>query len=88
MWRKGWFQSRVTIDMQSTLYNAQLWLGHAERVRTLSKAVADPKTKQQMLTVAAGFDRIADLAVQLKPAISKSDQNDRRMLSRLWHPAA
>jgi len=71
--------------MQSTLYNAQLWLGHAERVRTLSKAVADPKTKQQMLTVAAGFDRIADLAIQLKPA---NHQNDRRMLSRLWHPAA
>jgi ATP phosphoribosyltransferase regulatory subunit HisZ len=69
--------------MQSTLYNAQLWLGHAEKVRALSKAVNDPRTKQQMLAVAAGFDRIADLAAQLRPANGRPPQNDRRLMSRL-----
>ena len=65
--------------MQSTLYNAQLWLGHAEQVRTLSKAVSDPHTKQQMLNVAAGFDRIAHLAAQLRSTNGKIPQNDRLM---------
>jgi hypothetical protein len=74
--------------MQSTLYNAQLWLGHAEQVRTLSKAVIDPHTKQQMLTVAAGFDRIAHLAIQLKSTNGRSAQNERRLMSRPVRSAA
>ena len=74
--------------MQSTLYNARLWLGHAEKVRTLSKAVADPRTKQQMLTVAAGFDRIAGLAAQLGSTNGRPPQNDRRLMSRLVRSAA
>jgi hypothetical protein len=65
--------------MQSTLYNAKLWLGHAEHVRTLSKTVTDPRTKQQMLTVAAGFDRIANLAVELKSTNGRAPQFDRLM---------
>ena len=74
--------------MQSTLYNARLWLGHAEKVRTLSKAVVDPRTKQQMLTVAAGFDRIAGLAAQLRPTNGMSPQNERRLMSRMARSAA
>jgi hypothetical protein len=74
--------------MQSTLYNAQLWLGHAEKVLTLSKVVNDPSTRQQMLTVAAGFDRIADLAVQLRSTNGRPPQNDRRLMSRLVRSAA
>jgi hypothetical protein len=74
--------------MQSTLYNTQLWHGHAEKVRTLSKAINDPHTKQQMLTVAAGFDRIAALAVQLRATNAVTPQKDRRLVSRLWHSAA
>jgi len=74
--------------MQSTLYNAQLWLGHAERVRTLSKLVADPRTRQQMLAIAAGFDRIANLAAQLRTAYGRKPQSDRRLISRLWYAAA
>ncbi len=74
--------------MQSTLYNAQLWLGHAEKVRALSKTVTDPRTKQHMLNVAAGFDRIADLADQLKSTHGRRPQNDRRLMSRLWQSAA
>ena len=74
--------------MQSTLYNAQLWLGHAEQVRSLSRAVSDPRTKQHMLHVAAGFDRIADLAVQLNSTNAPSPRHDRRRFSRLWRPAA
>ncbi len=65
--------------MHSTLYNAQLWLGHAEQVRTLSKAVTDPRTKEHMLNVAAGFDRIAHLAAQLKSTNGRSARNDRLM---------
>jgi hypothetical protein len=76
------------IEMQSPLYNAQLWLGHAEKVRTLSKTVNDPRTRQQMLTVAAGFDRIASLAAQLRSTNGRPAQNDRRFMSRLWHSAA
>ena len=74
--------------MQSILYNARLWLGHAEKVRTLSKAVADPRTRQQMLTVAAGFDRIAGLAAQLGSTSGRPSQNDRRLMSRLAPSAA
>ena len=74
--------------MQSTLYNAQLWIGHAEKVRALSKAVTDPRTKQHMLNVAAGFDRIADLATQLRPMNGRSRSNDRGLMSRIWHSAA
>ncbi len=74
--------------MQSTLYNAQLWLGHAEQVRTLSKAETDPRTKQQMLNVAAGFDRIAHLAVQLRSTNGRSPQNEHRLMSRPVRTAA
>ncbi len=71
--------------MQSILYDAELWQGHAEHVRTLTKRVIDPRTREQMLTIAARFDRIADLATQLN--ISASRQNDRGLLGRLWRPA-
>lgn len=52
--------------MPQTLYNIQLWRKHAAEARTLSKAVSDPSTKQQMSDIAAGFDRIADLASKLQ----------------------
>ena len=58
--------------MPSTLYNVQLWLDHAEEVRALSRAINDPQTKQLMMSVAAGFDRIAGLATNLR---SKSNSN-------------
>ena len=74
--------------MPSTLYNAQLWLGHAQQVRALSKSIADPRTKQQMLAVAAGFDRIATLAAQLGTESRSDPHKDRRLISRLWQPAA
>ena len=52
--------------MPQTLYNVQLWRKHAAEARALSKALSDPKTKQQMSHIAAGFDRIADLASKLQ----------------------
>jgi hypothetical protein len=52
--------------MNTTLYNVQLWRKHAAEARALSKALRDPKTKQQMSDIAAGFDRIADLAGKLQ----------------------
>ena len=39
------------------------------------------------MTVAAGFDRIADLAAQLGSKNSTSRHDDRRLISRLWRPA-
>ncbi len=48
--------------MASILCDVSLWLEHAREVRALSGVISDPEEKQQMLVVAAGFDRIAELA--------------------------
>ena len=48
--------------MASILCDVTLWLEHAKELRALSEVVSDPEEKQQMLVVAAGFDRIAQLA--------------------------
>jgi len=48
--------------MISLLCDVTLWLEHAKEARALSGLISDPEEKQQMLVVAAGFDRIAELA--------------------------
>jgi hypothetical protein len=48
--------------MPSVLCDVSLWLEHAIEVRALSEVISDPEEKEQMLVVAAGFDRIAQLA--------------------------
>ena len=48
--------------MPSVLCDVALWLEHAKELRALSELVSDPEEKEQMLVVAAGFDRIAELA--------------------------
>ena len=48
--------------MASVLCDVTLWLEHAMKVRALSEVISDPEEKQQMLVVADGFDRIAQLA--------------------------
>ena len=48
--------------MPSVFCNVALWLEHAKEVRALSEVVSDLEEKEQMLVVAAGFDRIAELA--------------------------
>ena len=48
--------------MTSLLCDVTLWLEHAKEARALSELISDPEEKQQMLVVAAGFDRIAELA--------------------------
>ncbi len=48
--------------MASVLCNVTLWLEHAREVRSLSEVISDPEEKKQMLVIAAGFDRIAELA--------------------------
>ncbi len=48
--------------MASVLCDVSLWLEHAKEVRALSGSISDPEEKEQMLVVAAGFDRIAELA--------------------------
>ena len=48
--------------MPSVLCDVSLWLEHAKEVRALCEMISDPEEKEQMLVVAAGFDRIAELA--------------------------
>jgi len=48
--------------MPSVLCDVSLWLKHAIEVRALSEVISDPEEKQQMLVIADGFDRIAQLA--------------------------
>ena len=48
--------------MASVLCDVTLWLEHAKEVRALSEVISDPEEKEQMLVVADGFDRIAQLA--------------------------
>jgi hypothetical protein len=48
--------------MASVLCDVNLWLEHAKEVRALCEVISDPEEKEQMLVVAAGFDRIAELA--------------------------
>ena len=48
--------------MTSVLCDVTLWLEHAKEVRALYDIISDPEAKEQMLIVAAGFDRIAELA--------------------------
>ena len=48
--------------MTSILCDVSLWREHAKEVRALSELISDPEEKRQMLVVAAGFDRIAELA--------------------------
>jgi hypothetical protein len=55
-----------------TLYNVQLWLKHAEEARALSRVLADPRTKQHMLAIAARFERIAGLANELRSTSASS----------------
>jgi len=54
--------------MPTKLYNVQLWREHAAQARELSRALSDPRTKQQISDIAAGFDRIAELASKLQSA--------------------
>lgn len=48
--------------MTPVLCDVGRWLEHAQNARALSEVISDPEEKQQMLVVAAGFDRIAELA--------------------------
>ena len=48
--------------MASVLCDVTLWREHAKEVRALYEIISDPEEKEQMLIVAAGFDRIAELA--------------------------
>ena len=48
--------------MASVLCDVTLWLKHAKEVRALSEVISDPEEKEQMLVIADGFDRIAQLA--------------------------
>ena len=61
------------------LYNVQLWLKHAEEARALSTVIADPQTRQQMLDIAVGFERIAGLASKLRATSDISGRSGRHL---------
>jgi hypothetical protein len=48
--------------MTSVLCDVTLWLEHAKEARALCEMISDLEEKEQMMVVAAGFDRIAELA--------------------------
>jgi uncharacterized protein (DUF934 family) len=48
--------------MASVLCDVNLWLEYAQEVRALGDVIFDPEEKEQIFAVAAGFDRIAELA--------------------------
>jgi hypothetical protein len=48
--------------MDSILFDTHHWLARAEEARALATKIADAETKQQMLVVALGYERIARLA--------------------------
>ena len=50
--------------MASLFFDVELWREYAQKSRAFSKAMADPRSKQRLLAVAAGFDRIAESDVQ------------------------
>ncbi len=63
--------------MASVLCDVSLWLEHAKKVRALSSVTSDPEEKQQMLVVAAGFDRIAELAREHASIQAQHQLSDR-----------
>ncbi len=52
--------------MLTTLYDVELWHESANQMRALSKRVTDPRIRRHVLVAAAGFERIAALAIKLR----------------------
>ena len=69
--------------MASILCDVNLWLEHAKEVRALSEVISDPEEKEQMLVVAAGFDRIAELAKEQAMLKEQCHRSTRRP-ARAW----
>ena len=69
--------------MPSVLCDVALWLEHAKELRGLSEVVSDPEEKEQMLVVAAGFDRIAELA-QEQAALQEQCHRSAHRPARAW----
>ena len=69
--------------MTSVLCDVNLWLAHAKEIRALSEIISDPEEKQQMLVVAAGFDGIAELAIEQ----AALEEHWRLCLKASRHPA-
>ena len=69
--------------MPSVLCDVALWLEHAKELRGLSEVVSDPEEKEQMLVVAAGFDRIAELAKE-QAALQEQCHRSAHRPARAW----
>ena len=69
--------------MTSLLCDVTLWREHAKEARALSELISDPEEKQQMLVVAAGFDRIAELAKE-QAALQKQYHRSTHRPARAW----
>ena len=69
--------------MPSVLCNVALWLKHAKEVRALSEVVSDLEEKEQMLVVAVGFDRIAELAKE-QAILKEQHHRSTHRPARAW----
>jgi hypothetical protein len=71
--------------MTSVLCDVTLWLEHAKEVRALCEVISDPEENEQMLVVAAGFDRIAELAKE-QAMLKEQYHRSTVRLARAWRP--
>ena len=69
--------------MASVLCDVTLWREHAKELRALSEVVSDPEEKEQMSVVAAGFDRIAELAKE-RAALQEQYHRWTHRPARAW----
>ena len=69
--------------MTSVLCDVTLWLEHAKEVRALCEVISDPEEKEQMLVVAAGFDRIAELAKE-QAMLKEQHHRSTHRPARAW----
>ena len=69
--------------MASILCDVNLWLEHAKEVRALSEVISDPEEKAQLLVVAVGFDRIAELAIE-QAMLKEQHHRSTHRPARAW----
>ena len=60
--------------MSSTLQEPEHWRQRAEEMIVLADQASDPTAKQTMLSIAAGYERLAEkAALRLAAALKKSE---------------
>jgi hypothetical protein len=60
----------------SILYDVEHWRECADKARSLANKAANPETKQKLLDVAKGYDRIAQLSEEQARLIAEYKLSD------------